>query len=449
MSKKISDFPLRGNPNNLQIVGYDTLQEVRIPATKLISSIDISDSNSAISIHNSANTAHLDIRTKLRNYATANYVNNLVGDMNPISDYIHDKMNEWRSHPDWWDIEAIFQVDPDPNKRFILLVTDSDNSITLENTILGNSAAYFKTSDGQIYNTTTSVHTWDRVQDKPCSAGYKTRYVIVYSSDQNVSCNLSTLDVKYAYFGNSSIVSSLIADRINRILESIKVDSTVTTLSTSTLLFSSYSLISITIPYGVTSIENSAFSNCYSLISVTIPDSVTKIGDNAFSGCFTLASITIPNSVTKIEDNAFSGCYSLASITIPNRVTSIGDNAFSGCFILASITIPSSVESIENYAFNGCYSLASIIIPNSVTTIGYNAFNYCHALLSINIEDGWVAPTFNIPRSPLLSVSSILDMFNKLGTAPTARTITLGAINLAKLTPTEKAIALNKGYTLA
>jgi hypothetical protein len=44
-----------------------------------------------------------------------------------------------------------------------------------------------------------------------------------------------------------------------------------------------------------------------------------------------LASVTIPKGVTSISNYAFSGCYSLASVTIPEGVTSIGNDAFQGC----------------------------------------------------------------------------------------------------------------------
>ncbi len=146
-----------------------------------------------------------------------------------------------------------------------------------------------------------------------------------------------------------------------------------------------YSLTSITIPSGVTSIGGYAFYNCYSLTSITIPSGVTNIGTYAFYACYSLASITIPSGITNINNYAFYGCRSFTSITIPNGVISIGAYAFNTCYSLASITIPSSVTSIGSYTFQHCYSLASITIPSSVTSIGTYAFQYCHSLASITI----------------------------------------------------------------
>lgn len=45
-----------------------------------------------------------------------------------------------------------------------------------------------------------------------------------------------------------------------------------------------------------------------------------------FLGC-----VTIPKGVTTIGDSAFSGCRGLTSVTIPKSVTSIGNEAFSEC----------------------------------------------------------------------------------------------------------------------
>ena len=73
-----------------------------------------------------------------------------------------------------------------------------------------------------------------------------------------------------------------------------------------------------------------------------------------------LKTIVIPESVTSIGQSAFSDCSSLTSITIPNSVTSIGQGAFQNCSGLTSITIPEGVTSISNYTFGSCSSLKTI-----------------------------------------------------------------------------------------
>ena len=154
----------------------------------------------------------------------------------------------------------------------------------------------------------------------------------------------------------------------------------------------------------VTSIGNSAFSNCSGLTSIIIPNSVTSIGNYAFQYCSGLTSVTIPNSVTSIGDFAFQNCYGLTSVAIPNTVTSIGSGAFSYCSGLTSFTIPNSVTSIGTGAFSYCSGLTSFAIPNSVTNIGNRAFSGCSGLTSIDLHCNTIGDCF----SGNTSVTSIL-----------------------------------------
>lgn len=203
-----------------------------------------------------------------------------------------------------------------------------------------------------------------------------------------------------------------------------------------------------TVPNGVVSIGNYAFSRCFNLASITLPNTVESVGDYAFEDCYNLSTvaigrglksvgcdafwfcsnlskvivpdtglwydisfsnpnanplfrahylwsdeftkiteITIPNDITNIKDYVFCGCYALTDVSIPNSVTSIGDGAFRDCQYLSSIAIPNSVTSIGECAFTSCDGLTSITIPNSVTSIERSAFSYCNGLTSITIPN--------------------------------------------------------------
>ena len=167
-------------------------------------------------------------------------------------------------------------------------------------------------------------------------------------------------------------------------LTSLTIPSGVTSIDDGTFEGCS-GLTSLTIPSGVTSIGNYAFKGCSGLTSLTIPSGVTSIDRYAFAGCSGLTSLTIPSGVTSIGNYAFADCSGLTSLTLPSNVTSIGWSAFSGCSGLTSLTIPSNVTSIGGYAFEGCSGLTSLPLPSSVTSIGESAFQGCSGLTSLTL----------------------------------------------------------------
>ena len=178
-----------------------------------------------------------------------------------------------------------------------------------------------------------------------------------------------------------------------------------------------------TIPDGIYSIKEKAFSDCNNLESIEIPESVTSIGESAFDACGNLKSITIPGSLSEIGVLAFLGCNSLESFeisseneyyktednalvqikdntlicypngsgnhnyTIPDGVTSIGECAFVLCDSLEKIEMPDSVTAIEEYAFSDCCNLEEIKLSSSLKTIGDAAFANCGKLKTVDIPD--------------------------------------------------------------
>ncbi len=153
----------------------------------------------------------------------------------------------------------------------------------------------------------------------------------------------------------------------------------------------------------ISKIGSSAFNNYRLLESITIPTSVTSIGNSAFKNCSSLqCTITISNGVTSIEDYTFYNCNSLkVTFAADSKLKSIGNYAFYSCDALESIIIPQSTTSIGEYAFayirlsnvylnltfekNSqlrsigayafcCTKLEYFKIPTSVTSIGECAF---------------------------------------------------------------------------
>ncbi len=103
------------------------------------------------------------------------------------------------------------------------------------------------------------------------------------------------------------------------------------------------------------------------------------------------------------------------------------------------------------HAFSNCDQLVSIDKLNTIKTAECNcsnAFNACGKLQYVEFNEKFNPTNLNLSGSPLLRKDCILSLFNNLVTTKISKVITLGAINLNKLTDAEKAIATNKGWSL-
>ncbi len=137
-------------------------------------------------------------------------------------------------------------------------------------------------------------------------------------------------------------------------------------------------LESIIIPENVDIIENYAFCQSAKLSKVTLPQEMSSIGESAFSQC-PLEEVTLPKGLTRIESYCFQ-LNKIKSIIIPEGVVTILDGAFNHCENLQTVSLPQSLREIGTYAFQSC-DLHEVVIPEGVTTISKaldidNVFDY-------------------------------------------------------------------------
>lgn len=185
------------------------------------------------------------------------------------------------------------------------------------------------------------------------------------------------------------------------------------------------------------------------LQDVYIEPGITTLGANFLASCLNLTSIAIPDSVTTISSSAFNGTGLIGDIVLPPNVTSLGNGAFTGCASVDRIFVPSGVTSLSGNTFSNCTSISYISIPG-VTSVTSTDFSNCLVLVAISVANNFDS-AITLSASSQLSTGGMVDLFTKLkdNTGLTAKTITLGATNLARLSAAEKLIATNKNWTLA
>jgi len=221
----------------------------------------------------------------------------------------------------------------------------------------------------------------------------KTKIILVLKGITNVTIPDSVTSIEDNAFSGCTILTGITVDENNPKYAS--VNGILYDKDKKKLILAPNGITgNVTIPDGVTSIENNAFYSCTRLTSVTIGSGVTSIGNNAFYSCTNLTSVTIGSSVTRIGEYAFFNCTNLTSVTIPNSVEYIDNLSFYYCTSLTSVTIGSGVTSIGTYAFYGCTSLTSVTIGSGVTSIGHQTFYNCTSLTSVTFQGTIASSTF-------------------------------------------------------
>lgn len=137
--------------------------------------------------------------------------------------------------------------------------------------------------------------------------------------------------------------------------------------------------------------------------------------------------LSFPKTLAKLTGNLAISIASAIRLVLPEYTDSTSFSNISELFNCEVLSIPLSLKFTSNYTLSACYKLRIL-----------------------DIVEGWVpGNNMNLGSSSYWLTQSLVDFFTKLGTTSTAITLTLGTANLNKLTAEEKAIATNKGYTLA
>lgn len=404
--------------------------------------------------------------------------------------------DEWQLPSDWWDGKNILLNAEERNgykPAYLVLYDDSLDTQTFYYS--KSSQAYYHhailTSDGAWYEGKKDVtHTWDRTKDKPCSKGYKTRYIIVYYSNFMSDVRLTNEKLLAIWWSYANLKSSVVSQ--NKYIQYIEASPTEENMGMLTIASYCFSLKKVVLNTIKTISSAKHFQGCSSLEVVELPK-LEYIKDKAtdlFSGCYRLKRIYAPllkQAETKFLDG---GSYrlkaDLPSLEVANNlnssplvraifpnlttVTTTGFNStmqlsyaylpklkacktamFNGCYALRGVYMP-SIEKIEKNAFLTCYSLEEIEFPSTLKEADFtNCFQACYSLRNVKLFNDWNLSGLNLTDCPL-SKECMLDMLDKIkdvSTEETTYTLTLGNNNLANLTTEEKAIAINKGWTLS
>ncbi|MBE6752708.1 MAG: leucine-rich repeat domain-containing protein, partial [Ruminococcaceae bacterium] len=116
-----------------------------------------------------------------------------------------------------------------------------------------------------------------------------------------------------------------------------------------------------------------------------VKDGTKGILANAFNNRTGITSVVIPDSVEYIGDQAFYYCENLVSVTLGSGVKKVGNIAFAQCFALESISNTSNIIEIGTAAFENCRSLKSFVFSDELEIIPERAFIGCEYLSTISI----------------------------------------------------------------
>ena len=166
--------------------------------------------------------------------------------------------------------------------------------------------------------------------------------------------------------------------------------------------------------------------------------------------------------MTIIGDRIFRGTKIRGKLVIPENITRLGNangETFHSCLFDGELYLHDKLTYITIGTFQNCKDITKIVwkAPLQESTVTFENFGTMTGITEVQLlsDKRGIAWSWSINISGLsnLNAAALVSIFNSLLDLNTiglpARTITIGATNLNKLSQAEKDIALNKGYTLA
>ena len=172
---------------------------------------------------------------------------------------------------------------------------------------------------------------------------------------------------------------------------------------------------------------------------------------NCWKSCSSLTSFPMLDlSAGTNFRSAWESCTKLTEFPALNL--SSGSNFYYAWFNCTSLTEFPQVDLSNGKDFTnawyGCSALTSIgQLDLSSGTNFYSTWSNCKALTNLG-GFGAIKADIDLSASTKLTVESMMNIINQAATV-TGKTMKFGSTNLNKLTDEQKAVATNKGWTLA
>lgn len=313
-----------------------------------------------------------------------------------------------------------------------------------------------------------TTHTFNTANDYETSEIWKCRYVIAYATETNkndangITINLYNYKTTFEFIGgqylklsSSSALFGYSDDASsNENLRYVNLSNSSfynNEISTTYFCASCHTLETILFPSSLANITNSyCLRYCHSLTALSLPNVISVESDFCY-GCYSLESLSLP--LLQTISNKFGYLwYNLTSLSLPELTAIGGTNCFYGCSSLKTLSIPKVTSITGTNCFIYCYSLeylelsSTTVVFNNMTanTLAYTQFIKLYTNFNIN----------NCNFTGYTGYNKSLAWFTHLATqlkdnsSGSAKTMTLGASNIALIPSAQATIISNKNWTI-